>query len=147
MHDLQRDYVRASHKDLLGLHESLLEGYRKKSSGGWHGGPNDGYFFQKLGYHLAEAEQADELRGLLFDFRWLQAQLDATDPNVVIADYARLAEDEEVRLVQDAIRLSSHVLFADKLQFASQLTGRLLACEGIAIARLREQIACAAASG
>ena len=73
LHDLQRDYVRASHKDLLSLHESLLEGYRKKSPGGWHCGPNDGYFFHELGYHLVEAGLKDDFRRLLFDFRWLQA--------------------------------------------------------------------------
>ena len=72
LHDLQRDYVRAQHSDLLGLHKCFLEGYRKKSPGGRHRGPNDGYFFQELGHHLVEAGQSDELRGLLFDFRWLQ---------------------------------------------------------------------------
>ena len=141
LHDLQRDYIRAQNSDLLGLHKCLLDGYRKKSPGRWHRGPNDGYFFQKLGYHLLEAGQSDELRGLLFDFRWLQAQLDASDSNVVIGDFESLAKDEEVKLVQGAIRLSSHTLYLNKSQLASHLTGRLLSCDGEAIARLRKQIA------
>ena len=130
LHDLQRDYVRAQNSDLLRLHKCLLEGYRKRSPGGWHRGPNDGYFFQELGYHLVEAKQSDELRSLLFDFRWLQAQLDATDPNVVIGNFEPLAKDEEVKLVQEAIRLSSHTLSLNKSQLASHLTGRLLSCDG-----------------
>jgi hypothetical protein len=47
----------------------------------------------------------------------------------LIADYDYLADEEEFRLIQSAIRLSAHVLIRDKHQLAAQLTGRLLGSE------------------
>jgi len=75
LHDLQHDYVRAAQGDLTSLHGGLLEAYRRKCPNGWPSGPNDGYFFEHLAYHLVEARRKEELRGLLFDFDWLQAKL------------------------------------------------------------------------
>lgn len=45
----------------------------------------------------------------------------------MISDYADLAgEEQEFRLIQDALRLSAHVLGRDKRQLAPQLLSRLL---------------------
>jgi len=125
LHDLQYDYLRGVVGDLSSLHSQLLEAYQQKCADGWQSGPNDGYFFEHLAYHLEEAGRKDELRGMLFDFDWLQAKLDAVDVNSLIADYDYLPEDEELRLVQGAIRLSAHVLARDKTQLAGQLLGRM----------------------
>ena len=57
---------------LAGLHAELVEAYRARCPDGWHSGPDDGYFFQHLPYHLAEAGRVDERRALLFDYRWLR---------------------------------------------------------------------------
>jgi len=125
LHDLQHDYLRAVAENLSSLHGRLLDAYQQKCADGWQSGPNDGYFFEHLAYHLVKAGRKDELRGMLFDFDWLQAKLDAVDVNSLIADYDYLPEEEELRLVQGAIRLSAHVLARDKTQLAGQLLGRM----------------------
>jgi WD40 repeat protein len=63
---------------------------------------------------------------VLLDFDYLQAKLIATGPNALIADYDYLPEDEDLRLVQSAIRLSANVLARDSRQLAGQMVGRLL---------------------
>jgi hypothetical protein len=88
LHDLQRDYIRKQVDDLPGLHNRLLAAYEAKCPDGWPGGPDDGYFFQRLPHHLVAARRADELRNLLLDFRWLEAKLEATDVAELIGDYA-----------------------------------------------------------
>ena len=50
-------------------------------------GTNDGYYFQHLAYHLAQAGRHVELRELLRDADWLQAQLTATDTAALIGDF------------------------------------------------------------
>ena len=65
LHDLQLDYVRECSDDLLGLHNRLLEQYRRQCPGGWDTGPNDGYFIEHLVYHLGCAERILEIRHLL----------------------------------------------------------------------------------
>ena len=77
---------------------------------GWATGPDDGYFFEHLGYHLNQAGREEALRELLLDFRWMQAKLQATDTNALIADYDYVRGDEELRLIQSAIRLSAHTV-------------------------------------
>ena len=62
----------------------------------------------------------------MLDFNYLEAKLVATDTNALIADYDYLAVEEDLRLIQSAIRLSAHVLASDARQLAGQLTGRLL---------------------
>jgi len=79
----------------------------------------------ELPYHLVEAGQEDELRGMLFDFGWMQAKLDGVDVNSLIEDYDYLPDDLDIRLVQSAIRLSSNALARDKTQLAGQLFGRM----------------------
>ena len=79
----------------------------------------------ELPYHLLEAGRTDELRGMLLDFEWLQAKLDAVDVNSLIADYDYLSDDFVLRMVQGAIRLSSNTLARDKTQLAAHLLGRL----------------------
>jgi len=125
LHDLQHDYLRAVVSDLSSLHARLLDAYQRRCPDGWQSGPNDDYFFEHLAYHLVEAEREDELRGMLFDFGWLQAKLNATEVNSLVSDYDYLPDESDLRLVQGAIRLSAHVLSRDKMQLAGQLLGRL----------------------
>ena len=69
------------------LHRDLIDAYRSNCPGGWSSGPDDGYFFQHLPYHLSEAGLGDELRGLLLDLDWLEAKLRATDVVQLLADF------------------------------------------------------------
>src|SRR5262249_36099599 len=95
--------------------------------------------FQHLASHLSGANQRDELRDLLCDFTWLHAKLNATDINMLLADYDLLPDEAELRLVQGALRLSAHVLARDKAQLRSQLYARLLTCSEPKLQHLREQ--------
>jgi hypothetical protein len=78
-----------------------------------------------IAYHLVQAGRKDELRHLLLDFNYLsiylEAKLAATDTKALIADFDYLAVDEELRLIQSAIRLSAHVLVRNARQLAGQL--------------------------
>jgi WD40 repeat protein len=130
LHDLQLDYVRGQVADLPARHNQLLAAYQVQCSGGWHAGPQDGYFFEHLAYHLMAANRSAELARLLLDFRWLQAKLEATDINRLQADYDRLktippAYQEPIQLVRDTLQLAAHILAKDKTQLAGQLMGRL----------------------
>ncbi len=128
--------MRASAEDPPGLHAQLIEGYRARCPDGWHSGPDDGYFFQHLPHHLAEAGPVEEHRALLFDYRWLRRKLEVAGVNSLIADLERLEGDGEAGRVAGALRLSAHVLNDDPRQLAGQLLGRLAPGDGPAIAEL-----------
>ncbi len=99
------------------------------------------YYLRHLPGHLHEAGRDNDARSVLLDFDFLQAKLEATDANALIADYEHLPEDAELRLVQSAIRLSAHVLARDRRQLAGQLTGRLLGHRAPKIQALLQQAA------
>jgi WD40 repeat protein len=83
------------------------------------------YALMALSAHLAESAQSDRLRRLLSEFDFLQAKLEATDPNMIIIDYDLLPDDTEMEAIQGALRLSAHILAQDKTQLWSSLYGRL----------------------
>jgi WD40 repeat protein len=126
LHNLQFDYIRKQAGDLPAIHNRLLAAYNLNCVNGWSSGPNDGYFFNNLAYHLVEAGRKPELRELLLDFEWLQAKLDFTEVTSLLRDYSLLDSDIDVQKVQSAIRLAAHILTRDKTQLAGQLLGRLL---------------------
>jgi len=125
LHDLQHDFAVKRAGDLPELHSRLVEAYRKECPDGWHTGPNDGYFYQHLAYHLLHSGRKEELKRLLLDYRWLEARLEKTDITSLISDFDLLPEDEELRLLQQCLRLSSHVLFRDSRELSGQLLGRM----------------------
>ena len=134
-HDLQHDFAVKRAGDLPALHSRLVEAYRKEGLDGWHTGPDDGYFFSHLAYHLLHSGRKEELKMLLLDYRWLQARLEKTDITSLISDFDLLPEDEELGLLQHCLRLSSHVLFKDSSELAGQLLGRM---QGIDLPGIRE---------
>jgi WD40 repeat protein len=86
----------------------------------------DLYGLRHLPTHLHKAEQVAALQGLLFDFDWLQAKLEATDVTAMLADFELVPGDQDLHLMQGALKLSAHVLAQDKAQLAGQLLGRLM---------------------
>ena len=124
LHDLQMDYVRHQSTHLRKFHVRLVTGYARRAPGGWPSGPNDGYYFESLGYHLVEAKRREELLVLLLDLPWLSAKLAATGVSALLADYD-LVDDSDAAIVRDALRLSSHVLVGRPGGLAAQLIGRL----------------------
>lgn len=77
LHDLQYDYVCKQVGDLTALHGRLVAAYRQQCADGWTSGPDDGYFFDHLAYHLAEAGQREELYALISK-EWMDRQFKRT---------------------------------------------------------------------
>jgi len=144
LHDLQHDFAVKRAGDPLELHNRIVEAYRELYPDGWHTGPDDGYFFQHLAYHLLHSGRKEELKRLVLDLRWLQARLEKTDVTSLISDYDLLHDDEELGLLQHCLRLSSHVLFRDPGQLSGQLLGRM---QGINLPEIRERMHRAGAGG
>lgn len=131
LHDVVRHYlVRREGENLPNLHRRFLETLRPKN-GLWRDFPEqESYLWRNLAYHLLEAGERGVLRDLLLDFSFLKAKLHATDVNALLADYEPFVkDDEELRLVQRALRLSSNVLSKDPNQLAPHILGRLLGSE------------------
>jgi len=140
LHDLLYDFARRLAGERKTLNKALLAGYRKRCPDGWHTGPNDGYFYQHLAYHLHAAGRQQDLNKLLFDYRWLRSKLKATDSNALMADYDLIDDDPQARLVQGVIALSSHILAQDHSHLPGQLLGRLLSNEGSRIQALLNDV-------
>ncbi|MBI4752508.1 MAG: hypothetical protein HY774_28790, partial [Acidobacteria bacterium] len=124
LHDLQHLYLKKLAGNLQPLHAELAQAYWNACPGDWHTGPNDGYFFERLPSHLAQAGLKEELRNLLFDYRWMEAKLGYLGVAALMADY-QTTSDAEVRLIYQTLQLSSHILNKDRKQLRSQLWGRL----------------------
>ncbi len=139
LHDLQHDFISKRAGNLLALHNRLLDAYREKSHNRWHSGPNDGYFFQHLAYHLSEAGLREELRDLLLSPEWMRAKIENIDFNHLLSDY-EIQKDDDLDLVKGALRLSSHVLSRDPTQLCSQVYGRLMTQTSCSIQKLLEII-------
>jgi WD40 repeat protein len=145
LHHLQYDVathqLAASPGGLALAHGRLLDGYRSQppqavsvpnASGQddpsvWAGGPDDGYLFQNLAFHLARAGRSAQLDRLLVNFAWLERKVAAAGISDLLADYShQQPRPPHVDAVHGALQLSAHVLARDPDQLASQLVGRLL---------------------
>jgi WD40 repeat protein len=125
LHDLQLDYVRKQSEDLGSLHRRLLRAYKSKFSGGWSKGPDDGYYFSHLTYHMLGAGYTRELRQLLLSADWIRTKLEKKGISALLEDYESSPSDPITLLIQRALQLSAHVLARDPGQVASQMLGRL----------------------
>jgi WD40 repeat protein len=121
LHDLLRDVTRKRRKAILPqMHIRLLKAWDSAKA------LPDRYAWQWAAYHLTQANREDDLRRLLLDLGYLQAKLDATDVNALLADYENMIGDPTLSAIRSAIRLSRHVVSRDPEQLANQLRGRLL---------------------
>jgi WD40 repeat protein len=125
LHDLQHNYLRHQTTNLPGLHERLVEAYRARSPGGFGSGPDDGWFFRRIAWHLSEAGRESELRALLFSFPFLLARLRRGDANGALQDLDLLGAEPAATALQAALRQGMHILAVDPAQLAGQLLGRL----------------------
>jgi WD40 repeat protein len=135
LHHLQADYLRAA-ADLSPLHERLLEAYAQQCAGYWPEGPNDGYFFEHLPWHLAQAGRVAELRDLLADVDWIAAKLASAGALALTRDYGLVAADPDLQLIEQAIRLSTNMLMKRPAVLTSQLVGRLQSVDRPAVREL-----------
>jgi hypothetical protein len=154
LHDALRHYLlRQLGDETPNTHRALLRGYEKSTPNGWASGPNDGYFFQRLGYHLIGAEQTESLYTLLTHSPdWLQAQFAATRGDTsyqsdVLRVFSLLGETQSVAEIQrifalyTALQLVRHraaVYEDEELQVLVYL-GRKP--EALSYARLRSDLA------
>ena len=148
LHDEIRDYVGKKLGDAWKPHRRLLrewrrpKGFRRLSpfvvSADFLLLP-DAYAWQWFSYHAIEAGRGDLLRSVLLDYRWLKAKLEATGIHALIHDCDRLPGDRSIRLLQQALALSAHVLADDKHQLLPQLIGRLGECDDEEIRTLLTQ--------
>ncbi len=78
LHDLQMDYVRkiVTPEAVTALHERLVDQYAASCGGDWSKVPNDGYFFQRIAWHMAHAERWRELEDMLLNNKYIRAKLD-----------------------------------------------------------------------
>ncbi|MBN2388941.1 MAG: trypsin-like peptidase domain-containing protein [Anaerolineales bacterium] len=127
LHDLQYDYIRKQARDLKPLHQRLLEAYWKKCPNGWHSGPNDGYFFDHLSYHLHTVGRDHELEQLLLQFSWMTARLETSGITALLNDYENIpyGEESELGIVLSGLRMAAPVI-RKPVDLAGQLFGHLL---------------------
>jgi hypothetical protein len=133
LHPLLYEFLRPGTQSAQkSLHEHLLEAYRAELRGPWATGPDDGYFFDRLAYHLEGAGRHQELGALLLNFDWLRAKLNATHVFAVLSDFdialrtaLEVQELQRLKVVDRAIRLAAHILLSDKSQLWGQLRARL----------------------
>jgi len=84
----------------------------------------------ELPHHLLCSAQLDQLKKeTLCDFEFLLGKLRATAIDAVLEDFTEArnvwGDDDDVRIVEKFLRLSSMALRKDPRQFASQVIGRL----------------------
>jgi WD40 repeat protein len=142
LHDVMRSWLAGNLGDGSPLHNRLVNAWAD-----WRKVPElpGEYAWRWLPWHLAQAGRKSDIERILWDPRWMQAKLKATDVNALIADYEYLKPSAEAELLQGALRLSANVLAADAEQFASQMVGRLLPHRGLpAIQRFIAGVAAAA---
>jgi len=142
LHDVMRSWLAAGIGAPADVHNRLVNAWPD-----WQHLPElpGQYPWRWLPWHLAQAGRKSDIERILWDPRWMQAKLKATDANALIADYEFLMPSAEGDLLQGALRLSSHVLAADAEQFAPQIVGRLLPhCGSPAIQRFVNEVAAAA---
>ncbi len=130
LHDVVRQYLIGEHSNLPALHRRLLARCRPPSGRWTDLADDEAYLWRHLAEHLVETGERAELRRLLLDLDYLEGKLRAVGINALLADYDVLGETGEARAVQEALRLSAHMLTRAWYgllgqQLAGQLLGRL----------------------
>jgi WD40 repeat protein len=125
LHDLQTDYVRGQQNNLSALHQKLVDAYRAHCSGVWSSGPDDGYFFTSIAYHLWESGNPEELSNLLASAEWIRLRIARGELDALLSDYEYFKKDPAMHSIVGALRLSAHTLRSDPQALSGQLVGRL----------------------
>jgi WD40 repeat protein len=128
LHDTVRHFLRdrAGKEGLLTHHQQVvvaLDRIAKDEAAG--PGPCHRYLHLYLPHHLAEAGERQRLDTLLLNPAWLQAKLEATSPQALVADYQRYGAGEAQSLIGRTLRLITGICTRDPSQLLPQLIGRL----------------------
>ena len=131
----------AGAKALAAAHGRLVDGYQTRlPATSWSKGPDDGYFFENIAYHMAQARRPQDLNRLLLDYDWLRTKLAVGGIIGLLADFAQQLPPADVAAVDEALVLSAADLAARPGRLAPILTGRLVGHSGAAVDRLLGQI-------
>lgn len=136
VHDVLLEAAQRHAGDLPSLHRRLLAAWGDPRSLA----DDDTYAWTWITYHLIAAGQAENLRPSLLDPRWLRLRLRVTNVDTLLADFDRLPQDQALRAVRDALRMSARIIAGDDAELPSQLRGRLL---GTGLPELRELLSLA----
>ncbi len=159
LHDVIRQYLIDTHKSNLqawqaefvnNLNIGQFVGENHVSPTSWDRALPDEYCWRNIAYHLTEAHQHDILRELLLEIDFLQAKLNHTHPNALIADCELslsppdtvgkrhasslpptdgnndVLDNRPIELLRHALQLSSHIITNHPNQLPVQLVARLL---------------------
>ncbi len=99
----------------------------------------DLYGLQHLPTHLNGAGRTERINELMTDFDWLYAKLEQLDVPALEADFA-FSDDADIRLVRDAVRLSTSALMVNKEQLAGQLVGRLSSIDAAGLTNFVQRV-------
>ena len=136
MHDVLRSHLHAQLADVEAVHARLVRS-------GWpdpHALP-DAFAWRRYGWHLVHAGEAERLRELLLDFRWLRAKLAATTVQALLQDFELAGSGGAFNAIAGALRLSAYHLGRDPDQLGAQLAGRLDPAHSPGVDRLLRSIA------
>lgn len=133
-HDLQHDFLRILADDLPALHSQLLAGLSEglhvcdAQFPAWYAlDDSETYPWLYLAGHLIATGRSEEMRALLFDYRWLEAKLRIIGISGLLSDFQTFSNDPELDLVAGTLRISAHVLAEQPRELPAQLLGRLTA--------------------
>ncbi len=145
LHDLQHDLLRALYPEETTLHAELVASYREACGGRWAKGPEDGYYFGYLIYHLLVSHQREEAVRLLtgsddwFRYKRFHAEHQAglrRDIERCLLSIPDAAETARLCAVRQLIRYTATSYCDDDLKTLAHL-GRL--SEAANQARLRDE--------
>lgn len=142
LHDVMRQYLMQKiGADLPKLHARFLDTYRSFTPiQNWANLPADEpYLWRHLAYHLHRSGQAETLRSLLLNYDWLYNKLAVCEVNALLADYDLFSDDQDLKLIQSALRLSANQLTKDYEQLTSHLLGRLTSHDSLVTQNLLDQ--------
>ncbi|KAK9303557.1 hypothetical protein QLX08_004783 [Tetragonisca angustula] len=88
VHDLLLCHLRKkfSQDELIQMHRSLIEKYRKYCNGNFSKLPADNYIYSYIGYHLEQAQLYDEFPNIYLDFNFIQEAIIHSGLNNLLID-------------------------------------------------------------
>jgi len=127
LHDLQYDYLSTVSENISMQHSVIVNCYKDETDNSLVLEQKDEYFYKWIIYHLVNANLIKEAERLLFCYKWLYKKLEFLSVNSIIMDCNCLPnKSEHIKILEDFLHLSGHILAEDFRQLPSQLFGRLL---------------------
>ncbi|KAL0120735.1 hypothetical protein PUN28_008418 [Cardiocondyla obscurior] len=106
VHDLLLCHLRKkrTEKELIELHKSIIEKYRKYCDNDFSKLPDDNYIYQYIGYHLHEAQLHKEFTSVYLNLDFIQAKLMHVGLNDLLLDLRKYKNIKQTELFFDLER-------------------------------------------